>query len=162
MKRLAILTLVLAPVPACAQSITDLASLDRAVADFTGAMIGQPGGAAQPVDRRLHLAACRSAPMLSWYGTRRDSVLVQCPDPGSWRVFVPLSAARVTPAEIAVQRGEAVTVSVQGEGFSVAQSGEALDAGSVGTWIRVRTQGQAAQAVRARIIRPGQVTIDLQ
>jgi len=160
MKRLTFLIPLCLATPLAAQG-TDLAALDRMVAEFTGAGIGQPGGAAQPLDRRLRLANCSSMPSLSWYGTRRDSVLVQCPDAGSWRVFVPVANPRSAPAEIAVQRGEAVTVSVAGDGFSVAQGGEAMDSGAVGTWIRVRT-GTNPQPVRARIVRPGLVTIDMQ
>jgi hypothetical protein len=41
--------LMLAPLPALAAPLTDLAVLDRAVAAFTGQQIGVPGGAAQPV-----------------------------------------------------------------------------------------------------------------
>jgi flagella basal body P-ring formation protein FlgA len=152
--------------PALAQSVSDLAQIDRAVEAFTGAPIGAPGGAAQPVDRRLHLARCVAPPALSWYGSRRDTVLVRCPDPGSWRIFVPLSAG-VAPdqAAPAVLRGEAVTISVSGEGFSVAQAGEALEPGAVGAWIRVRsaqsgTQGNPA-AIRARVVRPGLVSLDI-
>lgn len=152
--------------PAQAQTVNDLAQIDRAVEAFTGAPIGAPGGAQQPVDRRLHLTRCAAPPALSWYGSRRDTVLVRCPDPGSWRIFVPLSAgATLEQAAPAVLRGEAVTIAVSGEGFSVAQAGEALEPGPVGAWIRVRTaQGgtQAnAPAIRARVVRPGLVNVDI-
>ncbi|MFM6931333.1 MAG: flagella basal body P-ring formation protein FlgA [Novosphingobium sp.] len=152
--------------PALAQSVTDLAAIDRAVESFTGAPIGAPGGAAQPVDRRLHLARCAAPPALSWYGSRRDTVLVRCPDPGSWRIFVPLSAGSAPDQAVpAVLRGESVTIAVSGEGFSVAQAGEALEPGAVGTWIRVRTaqagtQGNAG-TIRARVVRPGLVNVDI-
>lgn len=153
-------------VPAHAQSVTDLAAIDRAVESFTGAPIGAPGGAAQPVDRRLHLARCAAPAALSWYGSRRDTVLVRCPDPGAWRIFVPLAAgAAPDQAAPAVLRGESVTIAVSGEGFSVAQAGEALEPGAVGTWIRVKTaqagtQGNPA-SIRARVVRPGLVNVDI-
>jgi flagella basal body P-ring formation protein FlgA len=156
--------------PAQAQTVTDLAQIDRAVEQFTGAPIGAPSGAAQPVDRRLHLARCAAPPALSWYGSRRDTVLVRCPDPGSWRIFVPLSAgAPPEQSAPAVLRGEAVTIAISGEGFTVAQAGEALEPGAVGSWIRVRSAqigGQVAgqgnaQAIRARVVRPGLVTLDI-
>ncbi|MFM5931606.1 MAG: flagella basal body P-ring formation protein FlgA [Novosphingobium sp.] len=163
MKRTFLFVAALAlPATAQAQSVTDLAALDRAVETFTGAPIGAPGGAAQPVDRRLHLARCAAPPALSWYGSRRDTVLVRCPDAGSWRIFVPLSAGS-TPEQSApaVLRGEAVTIAVAGEGFSVAQAGEALEPGAVGAWIRVRSAQASAQPIRAKVVRPGLVTVDI-
>lgn len=158
-----ILAAALAGYPAAAQVQADLAAIDRAVEGFTGAAIGQPGGAAQPVDRRMRLAACAAPFALTWYGSRRDTVLVQCPDPGSWRIFVPLAASPVPPAQAAppaVLKGEAVTIAVEGDGFAVAQAGEALDAGPVGAWIRVRPANASAQPLRARIVRPGLVLVD--
>ena len=152
-------TLLLAPLPAQAAPLADLAMIDTAVAAFTGQQIGVLGGAAQPVDRRLRLAACQAPLALSWYGAAQTSVLVTCPDVGGWRVFVPVKEAqRAAPSAIAVARGEGVTVTVAGDGFSVSQPGEALDAGAVGTWIRVRTAAKA-DPLRARIVRPGLVEL---
>ncbi|GEO01781.1 hypothetical protein NSE01_36130 [Novosphingobium sediminis] len=162
LRHAALLALTLAPMPAVAAPLTDLAAIDRAVAAFTGQQIGVPGGAAQPVDRRLRLAACAAPLALSWYGNAQTSVLVRCPDAGGWRVFVPVSADRVAstaaPAAMAVMRGEGVTVMVAGDGFSVSQPGEALDAGAVGNWIRVRTAAKA-DPLRARVVRPGLVEL---
>ncbi len=153
MKRLACLCALLAATPVMAQGFADPAAIDRAVSDFA------PDGQPRPVDRRLRLAACSSALALSWYGARRESVLVRCPDAGGWRLYVPLDAAARSPDTTpAVLRGEAVTVAIEGEGFAVTQSGEALDPGPVGAWIRVRTAA-AAQPLRARIVRPGLVRI---
>lgn len=156
------LALSFAPLPAFAAPLTDLAAIDRAVAAFTGQQIGVPGGAAQPVDRRLRLVACNAPLALSWYGNAQTSVLVRCPDAGGWRVFVPVSAERavpaVAPAVMAVARGEGVTVMVSGAGFSVSQPGEALDAGAVGAWIRVKTAAKA-DPLRARVVRPGLVEL---
>lgn len=163
MKRAVITTaLLFAATPAGAQQLTDLASIDREVSSFTGASIGEPGGALQPVDRRLHLAQCIAPPALSWYGTGRDTVLVRCPDPGSWRIFVPLtSGAGPSSAQPAVLRGESVTIAIEGDGFSVSQPGEAVDPGTIGSWIRVRTSNANAQPFRARIVRPGLVAVDV-
>ena len=154
--------LALLPVPAMAQGVTDLAALDRSVAAFTGAAIGEPGGATQPVDRRMRLATCAAPPVLSWYGTGRDTVLIRCPDPGSWRIFVPLTQGAQQSAQPAVLRGEAVTIAVAGDGFSIAQAGEAMDQGTVGSWIRVRNASNASsQPFRARVVRPGLVAVQL-
>lgn len=138
----------------------DLVAIDRAVSAFTGAGVGEPGGATLPVDRRLRLAACRSQLSLDWQGSRQDTVLVQCPDAGGWRLFVATTggARQGAAAPVAVARGEAVTISVAGEGFSVAQSGEAMESGALGAWIRVRTSARATP-IRARIERPGFVVV---
>jgi flagella basal body P-ring formation protein FlgA len=58
-----------------------------------------------------------------------------------------------------VLRGEAVTIAVSGDGFTVSQPGEALDPGAVGQWIRVKTAAAGAQPLRARIVRPGLVAL---
>jgi flagella basal body P-ring formation protein FlgA len=156
----------LLPAPAFAAT-ADLAQIDRQVALFTGVPQGAVGGAVLPVDRRLRLAACNSPLSLGWHTARRESVLVQCPDAGSWRLFVPVtptqqaSAVADTPA---VTPNEAVTVSVVGEGFAVSQSGIALDKGAVGAWVRVRmvSGGQPkGDAMRAQVVRPGLVSIPM-
>lgn len=145
----------------------DLDAIDRQVAQFTGAVIGQPGGAAAPVDRRMRLQSCRGPLALGWNGQRRDSVVVQCPDAGSWRLFVPVAGgAQAVAALPAVNRGEAVTIAIQGEGFTVSQPGEAMEAGPVGAWIKVRTVSAsprpgARDAMRAQVIRPGLVAVPL-
>ena len=161
MKRLVAFVALIAS-PALAQSLTDPAAIDRAVAEFTGVPLGAPGGAAQPVDRRLRLASCTSPLALSLYGQRRDAVLVQCPTVG-WRLYVPLKADPLAalPVAPAVLRGDAVTISLGGEGFAVSQPGEALEAGPVGGWIKVRTLASGGTPLRARIIRPGLVGIEL-
>lgn len=154
------LSLLLAAAPALAAPFADPVAIDGAVALFTGMPLGSPGGAAQPVDRRLRLSACANPLSVGWYAGRRDTVLVQCPDPGSWRLFVPLlvSAGAESPA---VLRGEAVTISLAGAGFTVSQPGEAMEAGAVGSWIRVKPASGNNQPLRARIVRPGLVEVDL-
>ena len=148
--------------PALAQATADLDAVDRAVAQFTGAPLGQPGGAAMPVDRRLRLAPCRVPLALAWQGMRRESVAVQCPMPGGWKLYVPLAGAGSAALQSdAITRGDAVTVTVMGQGFAVSQSGEALESGPVGAWIKVRTGGSGAPVLRARVLRPGAVGIDL-
>jgi flagella basal body P-ring formation protein FlgA len=149
-----------AATPAVAQT-ADLATIDNAVAGFTGASIGQPGGAATPVDRRLRLRPCVVPLALGWYGTRRDTVEVACPVPGSWRIYVPLRGDSAVAAAPLIERGDSVTIVVSGEGFAVSQPGEAMEAGARGTWIKVRTLGAKAEPMRARVLRPGAVGIDL-
>ena len=102
---------------------------------------------------------------IGWHAQRRETVLVQCPDAGGWRVFVPVMAAQgVAAAAPAVLRGEAVTISVAGDGFTVSQPGEAMEAGAVGSWIRVRlAQAGIARGepMRAQIVRPGLVSVPM-
>lgn len=150
MKLLALLPL-LAAAPALAQSFTDPAAIDRAVIAFSGAE-------ALPVDRRLRLAGCAAPLALDWYGARQDTVLVQCAAPG-WRLYVPLKLARTVAAEPVIARGDAVTIVLAGGDFTVSQSGEALEPGPVGAWIRVR--GPSGQALRGKVLRPGTVGIEL-
>lgn len=165
----AAIALILAAAPTLAP-IADLAAIDREVERFTGVPAGAEGGASLPVDRRLRLAPCRSPLALSWRTPRQETVLVECPDAGSWRIFVPVrrslgpvgSGAGGGPvAAPAINRGDAVTIAVAGEGFAVSQPGEALDGGPVGAWIRVRTLSVKAQPMRARIVRPGLVEMPL-
>lgn len=160
MKRL-ILPLAVAASPALAASYADPAAIDRAVAEFTGMPIGQPGGAAQPVDRRLRLSPCAGPLALDWYGARREAVTVQCPSAG-WRLFVALKAdPAAAPAATVIAKGDAVSIQVSGPGFVVLQAGEALEAGGKGAWIRVRAAAGKGEALRAQVVRPGLVGISL-
>lgn len=160
--------LVLIYAAAAPGAFADLAAIDRQVAMFTGAAMGEEGGAAAPVDRRLRLRPCGSGLALSWRTAARDSVLVQCGDTGGWRLFVPtrraVPASLPVPQEPAVRRGDAVVIAVEEAGFSVSQPGEALEGGTVGEWIRVRPlalgKGRPAE-MRARIERPGLVSLPL-
>lgn len=157
--------LAFAATSAAAGSFADLDAIDRAVAGFTGAPIGTVGGATVPVDKRLRLQPCYNPLALSWRTTRRESVVVQCPDAGGWRLFVPVR--QDTPAAAAgpaVNRGDAIAVAVQGDGFTVSQPGEAMETGAVGDWIRVRLASApraSADQMRAQIVRPGLVTLPL-
>lgn len=146
-----------------ANGFTDPAAIDHAVAAFTGAATGTPGGARAPADRRLRLAACDGPLALAWHGSARNTVRVECPGPASWRIFVAIDntagmAAASRPAPPAIKRGDALTIMVRGRGFSVQQSGEAMDSGAVGDWIFVRT-ARKAEPLRARIERPGLAVI---
>ncbi|MEL7198162.1 MAG: flagella basal body P-ring formation protein FlgA [Pseudomonadota bacterium] len=134
---------------------TDPSAIDAAVAQFTGAQIGEIGGARVPADHRLQLAACKAPLKTAWHGTNRSTVRVECEGPESWRIFI---ATRPLPqpaqATKIVKRGDPITVVIKGHGFSVQQTGEALEAGTIGDWISIRTARQA-DPIRARIERPG-------
>jgi flagella basal body P-ring formation protein FlgA len=162
---------LIVPAAAGAQAaFADPAAIDAEVAAFTGAGVGQPGGARAPVDRRLRMAPCPQPLALSWHGRSADMVRVACPALAGWQVFVPVNAGgAVTTARAAsagpgvergVERGQALTIAVQGRGFTVTQQGEAMEAGRIGDWIRVRPEG-TREPVRARIDNPGRVVIPL-
>jgi len=140
---------------ATAAGFADLDAIDRQVAAFSG-------GEAAAVDRRLRLQPCGSGLALSWRTSAQDSVVVQCGDAGGWRLFVPARSAGPTSPP-AVTRGDAVAIAISGDGFTVSQPGEALEAGAVGAWIRVRpvSAGTPREVMRARIERPGLVTVPL-
>ncbi len=153
----------LALIFAAAAAFANLEALDAEVARFTGAPAGAEGGAMLPLDRRLRLRPCRSPAALSWRGERRDTIIVECPDAGSWRLFVAVHAASTGAAGYAappaINRGDAVTIAVTGDGFSVSQPCEAMDGGSIGGWIRVRSLATRAQPMRAQVVRPGLVAV---
>lgn len=158
----AALALLGAATPALAAGFADPAAIDRAVAEFTGAQVGMPGGARTPVDRRLRLASCGAGLMLEWYGRARDTVLVRCPEQGGWRLFVPLAAGGTQQSgPDVVGRGEMVTITVRGAGFSLSRQGEALEAGAIGEWIRVKPANKGGEPLRAQVVRPGVVGMEL-
>ena len=151
-----------AAAPALAAGFASPEEIDSAVAEFTGAAIGTEGGARLPIDRRLRLARCEAPLALEWYGRSHETVLVRCPAAGGWRLFVPIesgpAAARQEPI---VARGEAVAIVVQGNGFTLSRQGEALEAGAVGEWIRVRPADRRGDPLRAQVLRPGLVGMEL-
>lgn len=157
----------LAATTANAATPMDLSIIDRAVADFTGATIGQPGGAKLPVDRRLRLASCNAPLDLQWFGRDQRSVQVACPTAG-WRIYVAVDAdaggghgASPQYGQTLVKRGENVSILVRGSGFTLTRQGSAVEDGAQGEWIKVRATGQRTETLRAMVIRPGQVGIDL-
>jgi len=153
----------LAAEPSAVANITDPVEIDRVVANFTGAQIGEIGGARVPADRRLRLARCAEPLLAQWHGRSQSTVRVECPTANGWRIFI---ATRPQPQaaqpQRVVKRGDPVTVLVRGRGFSVQQSGEAMENGAVGDWIGIRVGGRTARdadPIRARIERPGLAVI---
>ncbi|MCK0129447.1 flagella basal body P-ring formation protein FlgA [Erythrobacter sp. F6033] len=134
---------------------TDPAEIDRTVSTFTGAQIGEIGGARSPADRRLRLAHCSAPLSASWHGRNQSTVKVACLDQGGWHVFIATRPQQAAAAKTQiVKRGDPMTILVRGRGFTVQQNGEAMENGTIGEWIGVRT-ARRATPVQARIERPG-------
>lgn len=161
---LAALLLFAAPLEA-QQAVTDPAQLDRLVERFTGVPQGQSGGARERVDPRLRLRTCSADPQAGWHGAPGRTVVLACPEPGGWRVYVnliPIGGPASSPTQKpAVKRGDSLTVSVTGRGFAIRRPAEALESGALGDWIAVRT-ATGSEPVRARIVQPGLAEIPLQ
>lgn len=147
--------------PLSANSFHSPAAIDAAAAQFLGAEIATAGGAARPVDTRLKLANCLEPLAVTWYGRNKTSVQISCPAKG-WRVFVPVTGGPShsgSAGEVVVERGETVTVSYEGAGFTLTRQGEALEPGRQGQWIRIKPSGEKAQPIKAQVLRPGAVRI---
>ncbi|WP_298307486.1 flagella basal body P-ring formation protein FlgA [uncultured Erythrobacter sp.] len=142
-----------------ARSYTNPTEIDHAVEQFTGAAIGEIGGARLPADRRLRLSNCQEPLGVKWHGRAQTIVRVDCTGPNRWHVFMAITPAKPAPEIVkVVTRGDPITVIVRGRGFSVQQSAEAMESGAVGDWIALRSASRR-DTIRARIERPGLAVI---
>lgn len=156
-----------------AAGFQDIAALDRAVADFTGAPVGRTGGARAPVDARLKLAQC-STVSLAWRTVAQDAVVVRCSGP-EWRIFVPVlmpataaaapSAAAPAPGrapmiaqEPVIRRNDPVMIEAGSDGFSITREGVALGDAAPGGRFMVKVDG-ARGPVQATAVAAGRATL---
>jgi flagella basal body P-ring formation protein FlgA len=156
---------LLAAGPAWAASFQDLGELDVAVAASMGAEIGQPGGARAPIDRRLKLKSCPTAATVS--GPVMGAAVVRC-DPVGWAIRVPLllgaspsgstTNTQSATAEPAVNRGQAVRLTVEGAGFTLSRTMIADANGKVGDMVSVR-ENRSAKPILAKVTGVGEVTV---
>jgi len=156
-----------------AQQFENLDRLDSIVAMSVGANMGQPGGPAAPVDRRLKLAACPQVPQMS--GTMLGAAMIECRSLG-WRIRVPLVAGGMeqqaqmpqqiaymgrpvpTHRQVLVKRGDPVQLIAGGTAFSVSRMMIADEDGAAGDMIRVR-ESKKADPILARIEEMGVVRV---
>lgn len=172
MKIIAFPLLLAVAAPALAAGFQDTATLDRAVAAFTGRPVGADGGARTPVDSRLRLAACPTV-ALAWRGEAHDAVVVTCSGPATsqfWRVFVPvLRAAPLSTAPTAlpaalvkgppvIRRGDPVLVEAGTDGFSITREGIAMSDAAPGARFLVRVD-DAKGPVQAVAVDAGRATL---
>ncbi|MGC4250749.1 MAG: flagella basal body P-ring formation protein FlgA [Sphingobium sp.] len=158
--------------PALAQQkFENLDRIDSLVAMTVGANLGEPGGPAAPVDRRLKLAACPAVPSVE--GPVFGAAMVKC-DALGWRIRVPLvpggaaaasgpaaryaAAARVQPKEAAVKRGDPVQLMAGNAQFSVSRMMIADEDGAVGETIRVR-EDKKSSPILAQVVEMGIVRV---
>lgn len=160
----AITSLAFLAAPAQAQQFENLDRLDSIVAMTVGANIGEPGGAAAPVDRRLKLAVCPDVPQVS--GPVFGAAMVECKSVG-WRIRVPLtpgdgaSYGRPIVAQAKapiVKRGDPVQLMAGGASFTVSKLMIADEDGAVGDMIRVR-EDRRSDPVLAQVVEMGIVRI---
>ncbi len=134
----------------------DLDALDALVATALGAGIGEPGGAARPIDRRLRLSPCPVTPSVD--APARGVSAVRCGADG-WRIVVALmrggpaagegvAATDDAPVTSAgppiIRRGDQVQLVVLGQGFVVATSAIATEDAAIGQRTRVTVEGRRA------------------
>ena len=153
----------------------DTAVLDIAVAQFTGRVSGEDGGARSAIDQRLKLAKCQ-LPQLDWRTPTHDAVVIRCMAP-VWRIFVPVArttpisapiAASVAPlsvrpaspekAETIIKRGDAVRVEAVSGGFVVSRDGFAMSDASEGGRVQIKVEDKKPP-IQAIAVEPGRATL---
>lgn len=148
-RRMTVLALLIGSA-AHAQAFEDPARLDRRIASALGAGIGEAGGAAAPVDRRLRLAACPAPTVVD--APAIGAATVRCEALG-WRIRVPLvrSAEPPHPAaarpEPVIRKGDQVELTAAGGGFQVSTLAIAEQDAAPGERIRVRPDRKAAAVI---------------
>ncbi len=150
-----------------AQGFENLDQLEVAVTASLGAGIGEPGGPARPLDRRLKLAACPQPPVVE--APAMGAVTVSCPAVG-WRVRVPLvrtvlasgQAQAQAPiraaAEPIIRKGDQVELTASAGAFTVGTVAVAEQDGAPGARIRVRSEGKKG-AVIGIVTEDGRVSL---
>lgn len=144
------------PCVAQAQSFQDLNALETQLTASLGAGIGEPGGPARPIDRRLKLSPCPAPVVIE--PPALGAVAVSC-KPIGWRIRVPLTpapaalAASVQPAVMAaraapiIRRGDQVELVADAGSFSVTTTAVADQDGAPGDHIRVRPAAKPGTVV---------------
>jgi len=149
-------------------------NLDKLEGRLVGALdadIGQPGGPATHIDRRLKLKPCPTTVTID--PPALGAVALRC-EPLGWRIRVPLTrgatssapgtsvvpvaAATAAPAQpLAIKRGDPVELAATRDGFTVTTQAVAQEDGRIGGRIRVRPEkgniiiGEVVEAGRVRV-----------
>ena len=162
--RLCLLLTAVIAAPVSAQGFENLEMLDSRISAALGAGIGEPGGAATPVDRRLHLAACPQPVEIA--EPAMGAVTVRC-QPLGWRIRIPLvgggqASASATPATAraapTIRRGDQIQLVAISNGFTVSTLAVADQDGAPGDRIRVRTEHRSAPVI-GMVLEDGRVAL---
>lgn len=152
-----------AAAPVMAQSFENVARLESGLVAELGAGIGEPGGPAAPIDRRLKLASCPDP--LAYDPPNLGAVAVRCAALG-WRIRVPLMRAaggasaqgQLDQGELVIRKGDPVELVAGGKFFSVSSQAIAEQDGRIGARIRVRGGAKNAPMM-VEVVREGVVRI---
>jgi flagellar basal body P-ring formation protein FlgA len=142
--------------PAAAQPLENLDALDRQIAVALGGTADQAGVLAQPIDRRLKLAACPQPATID--PPAMSAVAVRCAALG-WRIRVPLIAGSATGGELLVRKGDTIELAFTGRGFDIVTTAIAQEDGRMGAAVRVKPP-TGATLVTARVWRAGSAVIE--
>jgi flagellar basal body P-ring formation protein FlgA len=161
-RRLPLVLGLVTATPAFGQAFENLEMLESRVSAALGAGIGEPGGPARPIDRRLRLMPCPTPAEID--PPALGAVAIRCETRG-WRIRVPLTAGAVAPpgmaqtrAEPVVRRGDQVQVVALSANFSVSTLGIAEQDGAPGERIRVRTERRSTPFI-GEVLPDGRVAL---
>ncbi|MGA9581102.1 MAG: flagella basal body P-ring formation protein FlgA [Allosphingosinicella sp.] len=161
-RRLAVAALFTAAPAAAQTGFQDIEAMETQIVASLGAEIGEPGGPARPLDRRLRLKPCPEPVTLD--APAMNAVAVRCQSVG-WRIRVPLersaavATAALTRAEPLIRRGDQVELVAMTANFSVSAAGIAEQDGAPGDRIRVRTEVKGKPAVIGQVMDDGRIAL---
>jgi len=159
--------LVLFAAPAAAAPFQNIDALETRLINALGAGIGEPGGPATAIDRRLKLASCPTTVQID--PPVMGAVALRCPA-ANWRIRVPIArlggagsasttgAGMAAKADPVVRRGDPVDLVAASNGFSVSVSAIAQEDGAPGSRIRVKADGKSSP-IFAEVIDAGRVRL---
>jgi len=159
--------LALLAAPAAAAPFQNIDALEARLINALGAGIGEPGGPATQIDRRLKLAACPGTVQID--PPVMGAVALRC-TAANWRIRVPIArlsgvqansgSAYSAPvkAEPVVRRGDPVDLVAETPGFSVSLSAVAQEDGAPGSRIRVKADGKN-NPIFAEVVDTGRVRL---
>jgi len=156
----ALVAVLLATPAAAAATFQDVSALETRLITALGAGVGEPGGPAAPIDRRLMLQKCPTNVAID--PPALGAVALRCAALG-WRIRVPLArlttaAAMTARAEPVIRRGDPVDLVADSGGFSVSVSATAQEDGVPGSRIRVLTDAKN-RPIFAEVIDAGRVRL---
>ena len=164
MRALPLLALLAAP--AAAAPFQNIDALEARLINALGAGIGEPGGPATAIDRRLKLTACPGTVQID--PPVMGAVALRC-QAANWRIRVPIArlanatnmattGAASVKAEPVIRRGDPVDLVAETNGFSVSVSAVAQEDGAPGSRIRVKADGKN-NPLFAEVIDAGRVRL---